>query len=120
MLYNLRVAAILRDHQIGFHEKFIPLHAGSEEMEGAKDGLLQMSSMIDSDPVERIWHRPDKGEKMHELFQIRWNLEEFKVDYPELMEKTAVGKYFLEELVDERGKPTLLGKIDSPKGFWLE
>lgn len=57
---------------------------------------------------------------MHELFQIRWNLEEFKVDYPELMEKTAVGKYFLEELVDERGKPTLMGKIDSPKGFWLE
>jgi hypothetical protein len=120
MLYNLRVAAILRDHQIGFHEKFTPLDAGNTDADILKNGLGGASSLIDSDPVERIWHRPDKGEKMHELFQIRWNLEEFKVDYPELMEKTAVGKYFLEELVDERGKPTLMGKIDSPKGFWLE
>ena len=36
------------------------------------------------------------------------------------MNKTAVGKYFLEELVDETGKPRLAQKIEYPKAFWLE
>jgi len=128
---------LLREHQEGFHQLYIPF--GTEKTAEANNnyGLRQQSpvnklalgmdsqmsgySVLPENCIENIWSRKDKGEKMYELFQLRWNLEEFRVDYPELMNKTAVGKYFLEELVDETGpKMSLTQKIEYPKAFWLE
>ena len=79
-----------------------------------------MYSKDKSKPVHPCQEFNDKNVVMSEK-PLKWNHEEFEVDYPSFRNLYKVGKYFLKVLLNEKPVvPYLLEVITSPINFWKE
>lgn len=61
-----------------------------------------------------------EGSKISEILQLRWNFEEFSVNYRVLEQKLPIWKYYIQELYLEEEHPKLLVPLDNPKKLWEE
>lgn len=102
----------------------------SELLKGILDTYDKIDSVIKliepsaiSNSIEALDASHDgelEPEVSNQFLQIRWNHEEFEMDYEVLKRKLPVWKYYLEELFEDKSNTHLNLRINNPRHFWDE
>jgi len=70
-------------------------------------------------PSDGLTTSKGTSEKRREmLMNLRWNFEEFEVNYQTVVNSAKVGRYFLEGIFEDGETPKLLVNFSDPKEFW--
>ena len=98
--------------------------------EECREELITKLSKIDQDINSKFNYCPPN--RLHELFEkefnhegeflinIRWNHEEFEMNYEVLKNKVLVWKYYLTNLLEDSPQPKLSVPINNPAKLWNE